>query len=93
MQPGDWRLVDHQVDGFNCARSILPALILEPAAKGSALLASRTSERIATSHFAMALCATPLPDNLGDLLVTKAGGTVEWYHAHFQFVALTLNSD
>jgi hypothetical protein len=37
-EPEKWRMVDHQVDGINVDRRVLPALLLEPTDKGRALL-------------------------------------------------------
>lgn len=37
-EPRRWRLVDHDVDGVNDDRRVLPAMLLEPTEKGHALL-------------------------------------------------------
>ena len=37
-EPEKWRMVDHDVDGVNCDRRVLPALLLDPTDKGRALL-------------------------------------------------------
>jgi hypothetical protein len=37
-EPTRWRLVDHDVDGVNCERRVLPAILLDPTEKGRALL-------------------------------------------------------
>ncbi len=37
-EPEKWRMVDHNVDGVNCDRRVLPAMLLDPTDKGRALL-------------------------------------------------------
>lgn len=42
-EPQKWRMVDHQVDGLNVDRRVLPAMLLEPTDKGRALLEELTN--------------------------------------------------
>ena len=42
-EPEKWRMVDHQVDGLNVHRRVLPAMLLEPTDKGRALLEELTN--------------------------------------------------
>ena len=44
-------------------------------------------------HAARELCATPLPENPGDLVVDENNRAAQKYSANLQFIALTQNSD
>jgi len=139
-EPEKWRLVDHQVGGWDADRRVTPALLLDPSEKGSRMLTDLKTDldewymlygrpslddildyrRILNRYgvdcnenfrygltdgwfpidisenwdwkAARELCAMPLPDNPGDLLVDENNTPVAKYGAIFSFVALTDNS-